>query len=390
MRFFTLVLLLGLSSSSLFACSGGGGDNPPPRARIVAVSNADFNSCNSPLTQVIQVEVARTDILTVSVSGGSLFPVSLPFVGICGGVTTPAMTPSTTLTYNAANNDCAYAVSFQVTFNPTGNNRSVTLTATRPGASGSTRVLNFKPRPTINIPFSTVGNTNFPAFVCENNIFGGGSFSSTGPAGAAIQWTASTNSGGGPLSISSPNSSSTNISGFQASSNSSYTISVRYTCPGETPVSTSTTIVVLPSSDSRCGGFFIVGPGEEEQDRDGDIVINQPTNDGAKTTDNSFVKKVASESLVTSSQAGLTLYPNPLNAGDQLNIRFDERFKVDDEPVAVMVRDVTGKILSRQTLSPHSAGQVQTESLRPGMYFVSMQHSEEVIAKPFVVNGKTP
>ncbi len=390
MRFLILVFLLGLSAPWLLAC-GPGSNPPPPPARIVSVGGADFNNCSSPLVQVLQVEVDRTDLLTVTIQGGTLSPISLPLIGICGGVSiTPAAGPSSSLVYNAANNDCAFVVSFRVTFNSTGSNRRVTLAATRPGAAGQTRVLDFQPPPTISTPFFGTANPGSSITVCEDEILftGGGFFSSSGPAGATVQWTASS-FGGPPLTFGNAFASSTTISGFQA--NASYGISVSYTCPsGGGPVTSTIFIDVLPNTDPACQIFFRRDPAEASPNSVVEVPAVPVGEEENANLDRFSGKALGINGAKQSSMAELSLYPNPLRSGERLNIRFDERFQANDEAILVVVRDATGRVLSRQTMSSHASDQIQTDNLPPGWYVVTLQQSQETVTKSFVVNGNMP
>jgi hypothetical protein len=79
----------------------------------------------------------------------------------------------------------------------------------------------------------------------------------------------------------------------------------------------------------------------------------------------------------------INLFPNP--AGEQLNINF---FVTDEAPVNAQVIDMIGKTVMNQVLTTtegFNQTQLSLENLQNGIYFVRMQHGEQVIVKKFVV-----
>lgn len=79
----------------------------------------------------------------------------------------------------------------------------------------------------------------------------------------------------------------------------------------------------------------------------------------------------------------INLFPNP--AAEQLQISY---FVTDQNPVTAQVIDVIGKTIQTQVLNAtegFNQAQLSLDNLQNGIYFVRMQHGEQVVVKKFVV-----
>lgn len=80
----------------------------------------------------------------------------------------------------------------------------------------------------------------------------------------------------------------------------------------------------------------------------------------------------------------LSLYPNPVKAGDNLLVQWSDRASLLNAQVGLM--DATGKIVSVPVVSVPNGYQLKTGGLPPGLYFLSLASTEARALKKIVIH----
>lgn len=213
-----------------------------------------------------------------------------------------------------------------------------------------------------------------PSILCLSP-FGGGSefFSSVGPVGSAIQWTSSS-SNGVPLSISSPSSSSTSVSGFTAGV--FYSVNATYTCPGGASRTGGVSFIALSNTDPACGTFLNVGPSSPDK----------PTSTTTTVTRDKPEQDFGKSKLEHQEKETFSIYPNPLSATDALNIHVPPALFQDNvNNIELSITDLGGRIIHRATITSTYDKIFLPNHLAGGYYTVRVNSKNGVMALPLVL-----
>lgn len=325
---------------------------------------------------VYQIEVSDSDQLQVTVTGGTVLPLSEDQTAVCGGVTAAQNSP-TSITYTGDDGNCEFTISVTVTWNSSGFRR-ITARAEN-GNNSNTRTRTFTGTQV------TASGPDQNGVLCS--FFGGGSefFSSQGPPGASISWTASVLGSGPPLNISSPTSASTSISGFVPGN--FYSINVTYTCNGQPSNSSSRFFEVVSGTDPRCG-FFLTDDDTEKETKGPDIIDLEELDEDADTPDLS-----TKEGFRTNNQLGgnigkgITLFPNPAPVGGKVKLKVGEAFSSTSQATTVVVMDLNGRVVTTQEIDRFS-GEIPLNNFKTGIYLVRVTNGSETESLSLVVGSR--
>lgn len=380
MRFFLLLVTFMVMTLPVYSL--GGDDDGPPPPRVVSITGESAACSGSAF--VYQIEVSNTAQLTLNVTGGTITPVSAP-LSFCGGIPSPSQPSSSRLIYTAGNGNCTFAISARIVWNASGTRR-LTATSTRGGAT-NTRTLNFTgSTPTISGPSGPlcVSQFGFTSFF----------FSSTGPPGASIQWTAN------GLSVSSPTSSSTNISGFQPSS--FYTVQVAYSCPGQSTQTRTLNVQTRALNDPQCGfgncppNILCVEPltDSDQKEKEGEEILPDDGLGGDGVPIGTTVSRVNSQTGTAFKEAitnvkALSVYPNPVRPAENLTVQLPGSVTADFEPAIVRLINFNGRVLYETEVSQPQLS-IPMADVPPGGYLIQTIQGKEVTTAKLVVSPRRP
>ncbi len=387
MRFFLLLVTFLVATLPTYAFDDDDGGPPPPQ--VVRITGEDA-ACSG-LAFVYQVEVANADNLTLNVTGGTISPVNAPLFNICGGIPNPSQPNPSRLVYTPNNGNCSFAISARIVWNASGTRR---LTATVTGGGTTrTRTLTF----TGNTP--TITGPSGP--LCVNDFgFTSFSFQSTGPPGASIQWSTSVFGGSSGLTISSPTSRNTNISGFQPSS--FYNIRVAYTCPGQAPVTRTLNVQTLSLNDPQCGlncppGQLCIEPlaaDNEPKDRQSEEIAPEDGLERGQVPAETATGRTTRASGVSFGEAltennAVSVYPNPVRPAETLTVRLPWSTADSKESTFVRLIDFSGRVLYETEVNQPVLS-VPMADVPPGGYLIQSIQGKEVSTAKLVVSPQRP
>lgn len=190
-----------------------------------------------------------------------------------------------------------------------------------------------------------------------------------------VSWSG-TNSGGGTLNFSSPNSRTTNISGF--SPGSMHSINAHIRCNGALKKIVSLTVVTgagcriyidneekLLSEDLEFSkdikNSFLSESDNNLSNDNNEIAFN-------KTPYNSHLNKIK-------------MFPNPVSKGQELNIQTPENLEIEN----IIIINSNGQIIKNIATNNGLETRIETSMLPTGMYFAQFKGKNMIKPKRFVI-----
>jgi len=184
-----------------------------------------------------------------------------------------------------------------------------------------------------------------------------------------VTWSG-TNSGGGSLNFSSPNSQSTNVSGF--SPGSLHSVNAQIRCNGVLKRTVTTTVV------TGMGCRINI----EEEDANllsEDIVLtSQDDNNLYEENDNNAL------TLPNSSPKAIKIFPNPIGRGQEVNFQIPENLGIEN----IAILNSNGQIVKNINVENRFDTKVETSSLSAGMYFVQFKGDTIIKPQKIIVNNQ--
>ena len=305
------------------------------------------NFCSLPSTTQFY-EITGRGYIDIRVTGGRIIGANCTSNGCAAGRFTrlPPGTRTSFSEWNLSNINLVHNIGIAVDWDNSSQNRRIVI-ETGDGDDND-RTLDIQIHNSSN---SYMSGPN--GFLCRSYTGGRYTVKNIKPP-YTVTWSG-TNSRGGSLNFSSPNSLSTNVSGF--SPGSLHSVNAQIRCNGVLQRTVTTTVV------TGMGCRINI----EEEDANllsEDIVLtSQDDNNLYEENDNNVL------TLPNSSPKAIKIFPNPIGSGQEVNFQIPENLGIEN----ITILNSNGQIVKNINVENRFDTKVETSSLSAGMYFVQFK-----------------
>ncbi|MFK7982600.1 MAG: T9SS type A sorting domain-containing protein [Saprospiraceae bacterium] len=334
-------------------------------AQTINIWSGNTSFCSPPSGEVY--EVTGTGFIDINVYGGTI--VTNDCVGTMCAFGEWTNENATRISYDlwgTSNNNRSFTLRFTVNWNNSSTQtHKITYNDTQSGSKTQHIQIH-------NSSSSYMTGTN--GLVCSSYT-GGTYYVYNVHSPYTISWNG-TNSGGGTLSFSSPNSWVTNISGF--SPNSMHSINAQIRCNGVLKKTVSLTVV----TGASCRIYI----DNEEELFSEDLEFSKDIKNSLQLESDNNLSNDKDEIALNKTPYNsplnkIRMFPNPVSKGQELNIQTPENLEIEN----IIIINSNGQIMKNIAANNGLETRIETSMFPTGMYFAQFKGKHMIKPKRFVI-----